>query len=78
MHELGRGRRRNGAIFWGIFQNAEHPDDYIETFMIASWLEHLRQHERVSRDDQRLQSAIEALLNEGHAPVVRHYIGGQG
>lgn len=77
MHELGRGRRRNGAIFWGIFQNAEHPDDYIETFMIASWLEHLRQHERVSRDDQRLQSAIEALLNEGHAPVVRHYIGGQ-
>jgi len=77
MQELGRSRRRNGAIFWGTFQDAEHPNDYIETFMIASWLEHLRQHERVSRDDQRLQSAITALLNDGQTPVVHHYIGGQ-
>ncbi|WP_266160808.1 MFS transporter [Dyella silvatica] len=77
LHVLGRARRRDGAIFWGIFQDAEHANDYVETFMVASWLEHLRQHERVSRDAQRLQWTVATFLSEGHAPVVRHYIGGQ-
>jgi MFS family permease len=77
LHELGRARRRDGAIFWGIFENVEQSGDYIETFVIASWLEHLRQHERVSYGDQRLQTTIATFLAEGSIPVVRHYIGGQ-
>ncbi|MGH8159947.1 MAG: MFS transporter [Rhodanobacter sp.] len=77
LHELGHARRRDGAIFWGIFENVEQSGDYIETFVIASWLEHLRQHERVSYGAQRLQTTIATFLAEGSVPVVRHYIGGQ-
>jgi MFS family permease len=76
LHELGHARRRDGAIFWGVFENVERSGDYIETFAVASWLEHLRQHERVSYGDQRLQASIATFLTEGTQPVVRHYIGG--
>jgi MFS family permease len=77
LHELGRARRRDGAIFWGIFENVEESGDYIETFVVVSWLEHLRQHERVSYGDQRMQATIATFLTEGSTSTVRHYIGGQ-
>ncbi|SFS20070.1 Predicted arabinose efflux permease, MFS family [Dyella sp. OK004] len=77
LHELGRTRRRDGAIFWGIFQNIEQSEDFIESFVVPSWLEHLRQHERVSHDDQRLQLVIAALMSEGQVPAVHHYVGGR-
>jgi hypothetical protein len=44
LHEYGRIRRRDGAIEWGIFQDLEQPQRYLETFLVASWEEHLRQH----------------------------------
>jgi MFS family permease len=37
-----RIRRRDGAYQWGIFQDLEAPDRYVETLLVVSWAEHLR------------------------------------
>ncbi|MBV9125869.1 MAG: MFS transporter, partial [Planctomycetes bacterium] len=44
-------RRRDGAARWGLFHDMENPSRYLETFVVESWAEHLRQHERVTRAD---------------------------
>ena len=57
---------------WGIYRDTEHPDIYLETFIVSSWAEHLRQHERFTRADQTIEERIgRYLLKE---PQVRHLI----
>jgi MFS family permease len=70
--ELARERRRDGAYEWGIFEDAARPGRFLETFLVESWLEHLRQHERVTNSDRVLQDKIHQLLRT--APVVTHLI----
>ncbi len=67
-------RRRSGAFFWRVFQDISASDCYLETFMVESWLEHLRQHERVTKADQALQEMIHECLAEDSQPVVTHYL----
>ena len=55
-------RRRDGAYAWGVFEDAAEPGRFVETFLVESWLEHLRQHERVTQADRVLQDRVEALL----------------
>jgi len=77
LQELGRGRRRNGAVQWGVAEDTAAPGSYLEYFLDSSWLEHLRKHERVTEDERALQERICALLvDPSHKPQVRHYIGG--
>jgi hypothetical protein len=44
----------------------------VETFLVESWLEHLRQHERVTQADRRLQDQVQRFALE--APTVTHLI----
>jgi hypothetical protein len=72
MHEYGRVRRRDGAYRWAIFRDTEIADRYVEIFLVNSWAEHLRQHERQTLADSGLEGRISGyLLAE---PVVRHLI----
>ena len=45
----------------------------VETFLVESWLEHLRQHERVTNADRVLQEAVHRFQTEG-APKITHLI----
>ena len=74
VQRLGRSRRRDGAFDWGILQDTTTHGAYMEFFMVETWLDHLRQHERISRQDEVLQLRIRALLAEGTAPVITHYV----
>jgi hypothetical protein len=74
MTELKRQRRRDGAYQWGIYQDAAEPERFVETFHLTSWLEHLRQHERVTAADRRHQERIAALLVPGATPAISHLI----
>lgn len=77
MHTLGRSRRRDGAVQWGVAEDTETPGTYLEYFIDGSWLEHLRQHERVTESERVLQGRIMQLLADpAHAPRVRHFVGG--
>ncbi|MGH7618163.1 MAG: MFS transporter, partial [Gemmatimonadaceae bacterium] len=51
MADYGRLRRRDGAYWWGVFQDVSAADRYIETFLVDSWAEHLRQHDRSTAAD---------------------------
>lgn len=75
--QLGQSRRRNGAYAWGLFEHAQRPGEFIETFNDESWLDHLRQHERVSHAERALQADIRACLIDGSEPRVTHYVAPQ-
>lgn len=76
MQSLGVIRRRDGAFAWGIFEDLAEPGRYIEIFQVDSWLDHLRQHARVTREDQRIQEAIHRFHIGDTAPKVSHFAGG--
>ena len=70
---LGPVRRRDGAYAWGVFEDAAVEGRMVETFLVESWLEHLRQHERVTNADRELQDAVHRFHTEG-MPKVTHLI----
>jgi hypothetical protein len=76
IHELQRVRRRDGASRWGIFYDRERPGRYLETFVVASWAEHLRQHARMTRDDQAVEARVTSHLTAD--PEAHHYIYARG
>jgi hypothetical protein len=72
MHQYGRIRRRDGASRWGICRDLEIADRYVETFVVSSWAEHLRQHERITRADNELEQRLRGCIRE--RPTVRHLL----
>ena len=73
---LADERRRDGAFFWQLFRDAANPRRQVETFMLESWLDHLRQHERVTEADRRIQAQVDAYHRGRDRPKVTHLIGG--
>jgi MFS family permease len=72
VRQYRRIRRRDGARSWGIFQDLENARRYVETFIVASWAEHLRQHERFTRADRETEERVRRyVISE---PKVRHLI----
>ena len=65
-------RRRDGAYDWNVFEDTTHPERMIETFLTDSWLDHLRQHQRVTRADRAQEERVQRLARE--PPRVTHYI----
>jgi MFS family permease/quinol monooxygenase YgiN len=71
---LAQARRRSGAMRWGLFRDAADPKRFVETFLVESWAEHLRQHERVTVSDRAAQDRVRAFHEGGEPPVVTHLI----
>jgi len=72
MHRYERVRRRDGASRWGVYRDTEHPDVYVETFIVHSWAEHLRQHERITRADRALEERVNSYTSKEQK--VRHLV----
>ncbi len=74
LHKGRHARRRTGAISWRVWRDAADPGRVLEQFVVGSWEEHLRQHERVSvRDEQRLQD-VTAMTDPSRPPTVTHWL----
>lgn len=73
LEPVGGERRRDGAYRWGVFEDAAEPGRIIEMFLVASWMEHLRQHERVTNADRLVQECVQRF-QISDAPKVTHYI----
>jgi MFS family permease len=73
--ELERVRRRDGATLWAIFRDAERAEVFVETFVLESWDEHLRQHARVSQADLAVEARVKGLHRGAAPPRVRHLLG---
>jgi MFS family permease len=74
MQEMRRLRQRDGAFYWQLFQEASDPTRFTECFMNESWLDHLRQHERVTNSDRELQQRIESFHTGESRPRATHLI----
>jgi hypothetical protein len=72
MNAYARVRRRDGAYRWGIFRDIEKEDLYVETFLVSSWAEHLRQHDRSTGADRAIESRV--FRHVTGTSVVRHFV----
>ena len=70
-------RRRTGAVSWRLWVDAADPGRILEQFAVGSWDDHLRQHERVSRRDERRLTEIDALTDPSQPPTVIHWLASQ-
>jgi MFS family permease len=71
-----RERRRDGAYDWGIFEDPAKEGRFIETFLTDSWLDHLRQHQRVTKADRIVEQVVRRF-QVGDGPKTTHLIGAQ-
>ncbi len=74
MRDVRRMRLRNGAVAWGLFQDIHAADRYIEYFIDATWLEHLRQRERVTVEEAEFNRVARAFHRGSAAPRVEHFL----
>lgn len=72
IERLSQERSRDGAYAWGIYEDTADRGRYLETFLVESWLEHLRQHKRVTNADRLLQDHIHRYLKG--AVTVTHFV----
>jgi MFS family permease len=74
VHELGRILKSEGMAYWELFQDPADIGHYIEIRIADTWTDHMRQHERVTKNVQLMEDKIRAILKDGPQPVVCHYI----
>src|SRR5437879_1314755 len=74
LRDLEPIRRRDGAVNWAVYRDPGQQGRYVESFIVESWMEHLRQHERVTVGDRAVQERIRRFHLAGTPPAVTHLI----
>jgi hypothetical protein len=75
MTYVARARRRTGADRWGLFQDGANPEMLVETFLVPTWEEYLRQRsERQTVVDRRFIERARAYQVDDGEPHVRRLI----
>jgi MFS family permease len=74
MRGMRQQRLRDGAVRWGLFHDPVTPAKYLETFVVESWAEHMRQHERVTVTDRVMENRALAFHIGDKPPIVSHLI----
>jgi len=67
-------RRRDGAMRWHLFEDAATPGRMRESFLVESWAEHLRQHDRMTAPDRAVQSVARSFHIGEQPPQVTHWV----
>ncbi|WP_231559007.1 MFS transporter [Paracoccus sp. PAMC 22219] len=75
-------RRRDGARNWSLLRDLEHPDQWSESYHIATWDEYVRHNLRRTKSDAEVAVALRALHKGDADPLVhrmieRHNVGPQ-
>jgi hypothetical protein len=71
---LKRIRLRDGAMRWGLFHDPVHPSRYIETFLVDSWSEYLRQRERFTMADLLVRENVYSFQTGTLPPPIERMI----
>ncbi len=74
MRSLKTIRMRDGAFRWNLFKNAETQGRYIESFIVESWAEYLRQKERFTASDGGIVDAVRSYQKDGEPLTIRHFV----
>jgi hypothetical protein len=73
IHRMRDVRMRDGAIRWGVYQDTADPTRMVETFVVESWVEYLRQRERLTTSDRAIRDRVMAF-HQGDPPKASHMI----
>ncbi|MGC8657589.1 MAG: MFS transporter, partial [Desulfomonilaceae bacterium] len=65
---------RDGARRWGLYNDVTDPTRYVETFIVPSWAEHVRQHSRFTVGDKRIEDRVRSFHIGPEPPMVSHLI----
>ncbi|MBI3345627.1 MAG: MFS transporter [Burkholderiales bacterium] len=74
LYDYGVVRRRDGAMAWGLAEDVEQPEVLVEWFIVDSWAEHLRQHQRATARDAALRAAVLRWHTGDEPPRARHLL----
>jgi MFS family permease/quinol monooxygenase YgiN len=74
MQQIKNVRARTGALRWELFCDAADRNRYIEIFFSETWADHLREHERTTLGDKKLQERVNSYHTLNERPKVSHYI----
>lgn len=73
MREVRLERLREGALTWSLFEDLADPGRRVEVYLVESWVEHLREHERVTVSDREAEQRVQAFHLGDRPPVVSHF-----
>ena len=73
-YELGRVRRRDGAVRWSLFADPFDPSRYMETYVVESWLARQRQLERFTVADHAIRNRVFDFHVDSTPPAVSRMI----
>ena len=74
IHQLKSIRLRDGAMRWGLFHDASDPTRFVETFLVESWAEYLRQRERLTVSDLAVRSKVQSFHKAESRPRISRLI----
>jgi MFS family permease len=74
MQAVRQQRLRDGAFRSGLYCDPAEPSRYLETFVVESWAEHLRLHDRATVSDRIAEERARAFHVDAAPPVISHYI----
>lgn len=75
MFKLSRARRRIGAARWDLFRDPCDQGRFVETFLVESWSEHLRQCQRVTHTDREIEEKVYAYHQDDGLPAITRLVG---
>jgi len=74
MAEVRMVRGRAGALFWQLYEDVAHPDGWMETWAMESWVDHLREATRLSDADQAALARASVFQRDPSVPLPHRYI----
>jgi MFS family permease len=74
MQDVRRLRLRDGALRWNLFQDMAEPQRWLETMLVDSWNEYLRQHSRITHDDRAVEERAHAYHRGEAGPRLQHFL----
>ena len=72
MSEIRQVRGRAGAVDWQLFEDVAHPEGWVETWMMDSWTDHLREATRLSDHDKLVLDRASLYRGTGLPPPARY------
>lgn len=74
MAERRRIRRRDGARHWALLRDLTNAELWIERYDSPTWVEYVRQNQRVTQADAEIGDRVRALHKGSNPPVVHRMI----
>jgi MFS family permease len=73
MDDLRRVRLRTGAFRWRLYRNVSDAHRMTEVFLLRSWEQHLRQHDRIDAEAADIIGRARSF-DRDEGPVTRHLV----